>query len=186
MAWTAPMTATLNATFTAAQFNAQVRDNLLETLPAKATGGADGWFISTGANAMTRRVLGYGNTNAGSQVTRLATTYGDPTSGSAGPAVTITTGTSALVLMSGWLWNNTANEAAYMTFDVSGATTLAGGDKMVFDGIAGGVNGSRSWAGVVALTAGSNTFTAKYKSAATGAGHEALFQYTRLTVIPLN
>lgn len=186
MAWTAPMTASLNATFTAAQFNSNIRDNLLETLPGKATGAANGWFVSTAANTMTRRAINYANTNIASQVTRLATTYGDPTTGGAGPTVTLTTGTSALVLMSGWLWNNTINEAAYMSFAVSGASTIAATDKMVFDGIAANVNGSRSWAQVVTLTGGSNTFTAQYKSAAIGAGHEALFQNTRLHVIPLN
>lgn len=37
MAWTAPLTAALNGTLTAAQFNTHVRDNLLETEAAKAT-----------------------------------------------------------------------------------------------------------------------------------------------------
>lgn len=37
MAWTTPMTAVANAVWTAAQFNSDIRDNLNETGPAKAT-----------------------------------------------------------------------------------------------------------------------------------------------------
>jgi hypothetical protein len=45
------MTAVTNATFTAAQFNTHVRDNLLETAPAKAT-AADRFILTDGANAV--------------------------------------------------------------------------------------------------------------------------------------
>ena len=57
MAWTAPMTAASNATFTAAEFNAHIRDNLLETEPAKATTN-DSYFVTTGANAIAQRSPG--------------------------------------------------------------------------------------------------------------------------------
>ena len=55
MAWTAPRTAVAGATFSAAQFNANVRDNLNETAPAKAT-AASQLFVSTGPNAIAARV----------------------------------------------------------------------------------------------------------------------------------
>ena len=66
MAWTAPMTAVANAVFTAAQFNTHVRDNLLETAPAKAT-TTGGYFVATGTNTIVQRVASVAS-NASSTV----------------------------------------------------------------------------------------------------------------------
>ncbi|GII42264.1 hypothetical protein [Planotetraspora phitsanulokensis] len=48
MAWSAPMTAVANSIFTTAAFNQYVRDNLLETAPAKATTGSR-LIVTTGS-----------------------------------------------------------------------------------------------------------------------------------------
>lgn len=52
MAWTAPRTWVPNEVVTAAMMNTHVRDNLLETGPAKVSAAAQGLY-STGANAIT-------------------------------------------------------------------------------------------------------------------------------------
>lgn len=51
MAWSAPITAVTNATLSAAQWNASVRDNLNETAPAKAT-VANRVIVTNGANTV--------------------------------------------------------------------------------------------------------------------------------------
>ena len=54
MAWTAPMTAVATAVFTATQFNTYIRDNLLETAPAKAT-DLSNLFSVISANTLVER-----------------------------------------------------------------------------------------------------------------------------------
>lgn len=57
MAWTAPRTWVASETLTAALLNTHVRDNLLETAPAKVTTAGDICY-ATGANAITRLAIG--------------------------------------------------------------------------------------------------------------------------------
>ena len=57
MAWTAPMTFIANAAITAAQMNTYLRDNLLETMPAKATETGGAFFVTTGTNQIAERVI---------------------------------------------------------------------------------------------------------------------------------
>jgi len=94
-----------------------------------------------------------------------STSYTDLTT--AGPAVTVTTGTKALVIVSAFM-ESPSSAYAYMSFAVSGATTIAASDNYAFRGRVDGDNNqglkiNASRATVVTLTAGSNTFTAKYK-----------------------
>lgn len=109
-----------------------------------------------------------------------STTYVDLAT--AGPAVTVTTGTKALVILSAELFNNTAGSNTSMSFAISGASTVAASDN---NRILLGVNGQYldcSFAMVVTgLTAGSNTFTAKYKTT-TGT---ATFSARKIIVIDL-
>ena len=90
--------------------------------------------------------------------TNLATT---------GPEVTLTTGTKVLVILS-CRFNNAAGGEPRMSFAVSGATTIAASDTYsIFQNYSGSsFNHSLqvSKASVVTVTAGSNTFTAKYRS----------------------
>lgn len=57
MAWTAPRTWVTGETVTAALLNTHVRDNLLETAPAKVTTAGDTVY-ATGANAIARLGIG--------------------------------------------------------------------------------------------------------------------------------
>lgn len=112
MAWTAPMTAVTNDVWTSAQFNANVRDNLLETMPGKAT-TAGALFTATGANAIAQRSAAAAVVNTSQ--TRANAAYGDLTT--VGPSVTVTTGTSALV----WIQCEITNDTGP---DVPSATTV--------------------------------------------------------------
>lgn len=179
MAWTAPMTAVANATFTAAQFNTHVRDNLNETAPAKAT-AVNQFFVATAANAIAARRAE--NATVATTETTSSTSYTDLAT--SGPAVTATTGTAAVVVLTADVANSTVNAGGYMSVDVSGATTIAGNDiralRLVSD-VASNRNRASAMARVT-VTAGSNTFTAKYKT--TGSG-TATFRDRDILVIPL-
>jgi hypothetical protein len=101
-----------------------------------------------------------------------STTYTDLST--AGPAVTLTTGTSALVLvMAGYATQNATGPGTVISFAVSGATTIAASDDFRGTLSANSAYNASSivmLTKVTTLTAGSNTFTAKYKvtSASTG------------------
>lgn len=175
MAWTAPMTAVANSVFTAAQFNQFVRDNLNETAPAKAT-TAGGYFVSTGVNSIAERTAN--DAIVSTSQTTTSTTYTNLTT--VGPAVTVTTGTTALVA----LYNtnvNTGTTSSLMAFEVTGASAIAPNDNMSI-GIAG-TDGIREGAlfRLTGLTPGSNTFTCRYR---VGAG-TGTFSDRRILVIPL-
>ncbi len=159
------MTAVANTAFTAAQFNLYVRDNL-NTTPAALATVAGRLFVSTGVNAIAERDIV--ESAPGGSDTTASTTFTD-LAGGAGPSVTITTGTQALVWLGCVMSNSGANGGA-MGFAVSGATTTAAstGAAYGFHGAAGAA-GTGVWFGRVTLTAGTNTFTAKYLvSAGTG------------------
>lgn len=187
MSWTAPMTAVANDIFTASQFNTNVRDNLLETAPAKAT-TAGSIFVSTGANAIAERIAS--TASVATSQTTTSTTYADLAT--VGPAVTVNTGTSAFVGIRGEFGRSdaTASNVAQvrMAYAVSGATTIAATDVL-------GLSATGLWwdtgtakrvatGGVflqTGLTPGSNTFTAKYRvSVGTGTYVDRL-----LWVLPL-
>lgn len=176
MSWSTPLTAVANTGLTAAQWNASVRDNLNETAPAKAA-NAGSWFIATGANAIAeRRILTNSITTAqttgSTSYTNLATT---------GPAVTITTGTQALVLVSSRLTTDTSGQSAYAMYAVSGATTIAADDTGSLEGQNSAGNNVRATSAYVesSLNAGSNTFTVQYRVS----GGTGTFSRRRLVVM---
>jgi hypothetical protein len=86
-----------------------------------------------------------------------------------GPAVTITTGTKALVIVS-CLHTTATNiqDRGFMSFAVSGATTISASDAYASMNSAFVATNATSRQSAVTrlstLTAGSNTFTAKYKN----------------------
>lgn len=178
MAWSAPMTAVASTAFTAAQFNTFVRDNLNETAPAKAT-VAGQIFVSTAANSIAARVpstaiVATSETTASVSWVDLAT---------AGPAVTVTTGTQALVSLYCDMSNSSASGFTFMGFAISGATTLAAANNTALQ-ISGTTTAFRlgHLIMVTGLTAGSNTFTAKYQVGTAGTG---TWLDRHITVIPL-
>lgn len=170
MAWTTPMTAVAGA-FSAAQWNTYVRDNLNMTEAAVATSGTSQWFVSTAANT-----IGIRNISSNSVLTEELTTSTSFTNlTTSGPSVTITTGTKAIVMVSCRSGNMTASQYCKMSYAVSGATTIAATENWgaitsnPFAALTGDNLRSTGVANLVTLTAGSNTFTAKYSvTAGTG------------------
>jgi hypothetical protein len=121
----------------------------------KVSGGVPVWATPASASP----------TSASARVTTgqssSSTTYADLAT--AGPAVTVTTGTKAMVIVGARVqaspgWNGN------MSYAVSGATTVAANDEwsiMSFDNYSQQFSFASTQ---VSLTAGSNTFTAKYKT----------------------
>ena len=121
-------------------------------------------------------------TVATNQGTTSFPTYVDLTT--AGPAVTLTTGTKALVIVSAEISQGANNEGGRMSFAVSGATTIAASDARSWTHIGGSSEFARASTAVrlSTLNAGSNTFTAKY---ATYYATTASFQNREIIVIDL-
>jgi hypothetical protein len=179
VAWSTPLTAVANSALTAAQWNASVRDNLLGSTQALAT-TAGQLFVSTGVNAIAARSPAQADvttseTTTSSSFTDLTTT---------GPAVTATTGTRALVFITCQMNNSTANFSV-VGCEVTGASSSSPDDSrsLVQDSTAGNFEDVRATAThlYTGLTAGSNTFTLKYRVG----GGTGQFQRRSITVIPL-
>lgn len=111
---------------------------------------------------------------ASTSYTALATT---------GPAVTITTGTKALVIIEAKMRNDTAGNFCHASCAVSGATTNAANDDRAVTYESGSANDearlstARLFTG---LTAGSNTFTLQYRVN----GGTGTFSLREIIVIP--
>jgi hypothetical protein len=102
-------------------------------------------------------------------------------------AVTVTTGTKVLVLVSTFIESAyNGSGTAYASFAISGATTRASDDTWCVsqrDGGASSPTGIQvTYASFQTVTAGSNTFTAQFKRSGTGS---ATFSNRQLIVIDL-
>ena len=129
--------------------------------------------VNSGATAPEWGTIAAVPNNASATVTTSQsltdTSYSDLAT--SGPAVTLTTGTKALVIVT--CSYNSTNSGGFMGYGVSGATTLAAADVR-----AGRWNQTANTAEtldrysmafiVTGLTAGSNTFTAKYRCSVFG------------------
>ena len=142
------------------------------TLPAVAGTLATTADVAAAGITSDGSVQNASETTASTSFTDLATV---------GPSVTVTTGTKALVLIGAMRSNTISGGVSLMGFAVSGASTIAASDaNSVFQ--QGTVQESSSKAVYVdGLTAGSNTFTAKYR-ATSGTGQ---FQYRQISVIDM-
>jgi hypothetical protein len=181
MAYSTPLTGVSNTALTAAQWNASVRDNILETAVAKAT-VAGTYPVSTAANALAMRVPTAASVSTAETTT--STTYTNLTT--TGPQISsLVTGNQALVVVASRQANSTATAECYTSFTITGATpTVAASDNIAWFFQAPAVNGAgRASAAtlVIGLTAGANTFTVQYRvSAGTGtfsARHLAVFPF---------
>ena len=103
----------------------------------------------------------------------------------AGPAVTVTTGTQALVGVSCRVTSASVGVRATMGFVVSSATTIAAAEKSAYQSEITAANDffAGTYVGVVTLTAGSNVFTAKYQNSG-GTGDTATFANRKIWVVP--
>lgn len=117
--------------------------------------------------------------------TRSSASYGDLTDSNVGPAVTIDTGTMAIVTISSWADVSVAFTASLVGFAVSGASTVAASDNQAIQYYdTAGYTAMRMGTTelVTGLTAGSNTFTMKYR---TDSGVAQTFSRRAITVTPL-
>lgn len=161
MAWTVPKTWVGGEVPTAALLNAQLRDNMLETMPAKATTSGQ-IFVGNGVNSIVGRVPDGARVTTGETTT--STSYTDLAT--VGPSVTITHGVYAAIFWSCSIQNTTANADTYMSWAMTGSNTRAAGD--LYSVRQDGVPASNVWRmGSVdihsGLTPGTTTFTAKYR-----------------------
>ena len=162
MSWTAPVTFVSNTVLTAAQMNTYLRDNLNETAPATAT--TPGYhFVTSGPNTIAERPI-VGDWIATAQTT-TSTDFTDLTT--VGPQITCTTGTQCIYFMSSRISNSSSStESSRVSIEISGATDKAADNSRELT-VAGITNGQQFKVGQMTfedgLTAGSNTFTMKYR-----------------------
>lgn len=178
MAWSTPLTAVSNATLTAAQWNASVRDNLAETAPAKAT-AAGNFFVSTGANTIAQRIPVSDTINTSQTTT--STSFVDLSSL---PSVTTTSDTRIIVWFAAQMNNTVVGAESITSVAVSGTTTTAADDDVSCDvqqpssGTAF-IDITSSRVVRLTVTPGSNTYRLRYRvSAGTGA-------FKRRTIVAL-
>jgi hypothetical protein len=166
MAYSTPLTAVSSTPLTAAQWNASVRDNILVTPAALAT-TAGRIFVTTGANAVAERAIASANVSAAETCTS-ATHVAIATPG---PAVTLTTGTSAIALCAAQVSHNTNGVFSGFAVAVTGASAIAATDAQgsLFQPATAASSGVRFSVAVHypgTLTPGSNTFTLLYRTSA--------------------
>lgn len=170
------MTFTAATALTAAQLNAHLRDNLNETLAGKAeTKGA--FFVADSADAVSERTIQ--NKSIDFAESTASTSYVDLST--VGPTISAVTGTRALVYISTRMYNGSVNALCAMSYAVSGATTLAADDVrcVMIDGLATANRMHQGVFDVPTLTAGTNTFTCKYRAGGAGT---AYFGWRRIGV----
>ncbi len=163
MAWTVPLTAASNATLTAAQWNATVRDNLLETAPAKAS-AAGRFFATSGTNSIAERVPTTASIGSAGTTTTTGS-YVNLSGTGVGPAVTVSSGPLVLVSVGAIIQNDPTGSRIFASFEVSGASTIAAADDFAItnDSAASGRLAAMSRVTLQSVTPGSNTFTMKYR-----------------------
>lgn len=184
MAWTTPMTFIDGAPLTAAQLNTHLRDNFLETVPAKSTnngGAGGGYFAVAGPYSLAERGIAYSEVNTGSSQSTTSTTYTDLST--VGPTVSVLTGKVAIVFYNVEFWNSARKGECAMGIEISGKTIKEAKDDtgivMATDG--GAAIQAAGCKVFDDLEPGMNIFTMKYR-----AGSEtANFNRRRLLVMPL-
>lgn len=181
MVWTAPMTFAAGNVLTAAQLNTHIRDNMLETAPAKATTSGGSFFVTQGPNRIAERVVKTARTDS---TTRSTTSNSFTNLADVGPVVVVTTGEKAIVMISSRMGNTVAGSAATVGFEISGDSDIDANDSMSIQTEGMTAATDAFWGGtfyVDGLTPGVNIFTVKYKAGA----DTARFSDRFIGVIPL-
>lgn len=163
MAWTAPRTWTTGELVTAAIMNTHVRDNLLHLgEPAGLT--------------VDDTVTGFTNTSYADMDALTTDTLNAPV------VTTADTLTTALVLISCRTIVQATSGNAFMSYRVSGASTIASDDDFSVFATTAANNASRTFAHTrTGLTAGANTFEVQARVSA----NSATIQSPGIIVIPL-
>jgi hypothetical protein len=185
MVWTAPRTWVEGETLSADLLNAQIRDNFLHQAANFAV-GERGYFVSTGINQVERRRTRRVTLNE--VATTSSTSYADDAD-SPGPEITLTTGTSCLVM---WACTQHLTEdgggaaSTFTSVAVSGATTIAADTSWALrkQDVEGQRFAAAQFARFAQLTPGENTFKMRY--AVGSASAVGVFFRRRLMVMPLN
>ena len=142
-------------------------------LAAPAVAGSVVMTLPATTGTLAVQGAAYGRSDTATVATSQTTTSASYTDlATAGPAVTVTTGTKSLVVITAQSSNSVTDQAAIMSFAISGATTAVASDsyRLMAFGSSGLVGSQVSAVYLInTLTAGSNTFTVKYRvSANTG------------------
>lgn len=148
---------TINGTITALATNASA--SLIKTATNTWS-----YMPSGGFAASATATVATTQTTTSSSYTDLAT---------AGPEVTVTTGTKAFVITSARMSGSALGFDSYQSYAVSGATTVAASDTVaIMHGTFRANTSMRASAGqmITGLTAGANVFTCKYRVDATSTG----------------
>lgn len=158
MTWDTTYTATANSAMTAAQWNQNVRDNLLGTGPALAPDVVGYRFVTTDTNTIDLRSTLVSSVSISDSTE--STTFTDLQS--FGPSLSVVTGPSALAVWFAELQTNVANSAvdcSVATQDVEASLDWA----IILDGGLANQPIRLSSAHLFTdLTPGTNTFTMKY------------------------
>jgi hypothetical protein len=127
--------------------------------------------------------IGSASSTVSTLETTTSTSYTDLTTTQ---SVTLTTGTKVLVLISCGLQTDSTSKRAFVSYAISGATTQAASDNnaLIFErpGSGGGQTNRFGVHSFATVTAGSNTFTLKFKAQTPAEGQ---FEYRTITVINL-
>lgn len=144
----------------------------------------DGTGIGNATIGPSKLATGAATATVATNQTETNTSYDDMAT--AGPEVTVTIGANglALVIVYASAQNDTTNASTHMGFAISGASTVAAADAFSLRLEAYTANNASNVSAcflVTGLTAGSNTFTAKYRVSA----GTASFADRKISVIPL-
>jgi len=155
--------------------------------PARLGIGTTGQVLSVSGGVPAWTTLASGVGNASSTINTLeVTTSTSYTNLATTQSVTLTTGTKVLVLISCGIQTDTTSKRAFVSYDISGATTQSASDAqaLIFErpGSGGGQTNRFAIHSFATVTAGSNTFTLKFKAQTPA---EAQFEYRTLTVLNL-
>jgi hypothetical protein len=156
--------------------------------PARLGIGTSGQVMTvSGAGIPSWTTLASGVGNASSTINTLeVTTSTSYTNLATTQSVTLTTGTKVLVLISCGIQTDSTSKRAFVSYDISGATTQSASDAqaLIFErpGSGGGQTNRFAIHSFATVTAGSNTFTLKFKAQTPA---EAQFEYRTLTVLNL-
>jgi hypothetical protein len=171
---------------TATDWNTYIRDNLEQTMTAKATTPGS-HFVSLTTNQIVERTFKEDSDDA--EALFSGTTFAHPGTGDPGPVVTVSCGTRALVFWSGRFRSvSAAGVIVGMSIRVTGATAITADDAWMIE-IEGSASGDEREVGMshlfTGLTPGTNSFTCLYKVSSVGAAGTGRVSNRQIIVIPL-
>jgi hypothetical protein len=158
--------------------NTHVRDNFLETAPAKAAAAGE-YFMATAANTITIRTINEDFENTSETTT--STSYTDLAT--VGPTVSATASTRAIVSITARVSNSSSAEESFIGVDLTSATTQSPSDNFALqqEGGATNVSDQKSYVALMTgLSAGSTQFRMKYRVT----GGTGTFHRRRLMIMP--